>query len=98
MFLRSQMQLSTIKSINECISDKKFHEQIGKCEDWGRLKGSDINSLMLEIKKILPVGESNLGPPRDRRGYLPLRTLRVNQYFVGPVRKPFQNYRSGSFL
>ena len=24
------------------------------------------------IKKILPVGESNPGLPRDRRGYLPL--------------------------
>ena len=72
------MQLSMIKSINERISDMKFHEQIGKCEDRGRLKGSEINSLMLEIKKILPVGESNLGLPCDRRGYLPLYFRRLH--------------------
>ena len=56
------MQLSTIKSINECISDRKFHEQIGKCEDWGRLKGSEINSLMLEIKKYSPSGSRTWVP------------------------------------
>ena len=56
------MQLSTIKSINECISDRKFHEQIGKCEDWGRLKGSEINSLMLEIKKYSPSGNRTWVP------------------------------------